>query len=110
VASERILELTDDNFDELIGQATGPVLVDFWASWCAPCKRIAPTLDELAEDMEGQARVAKVNVDDNGDLTNRFGIRSIPTLVLFKQGRVVDQKIGNVPKPELRAMIEKHLG
>jgi thioredoxin 1 len=109
VASDRILVLTDDNFDEEIRQHGEPVLVDFWASWCAPCKQIAPALEELADEMSGKAVVAKVDVDQNGDLTNRFGIRSIPTLVLFKAGRVVDQVIGAVPKDQLRTMMEKHL-
>ena len=110
MASDQIVELTDDNFDQQIQRSNGPVLVDFWASWCPPCRTIAPSLEQLAEEMAGQARVAKINVDENGDLANRFGIRSIPTLMVFKDGRVVDQVIGAVPKEQLRLLIEKHLG
>jgi thioredoxin 1 len=83
--------------------------VDFWASWCAPCKLIAPVLDELAEELTGRALIGKVNVEANGDLTNRFGVSSIPTLILFKDGRVVDQLIGAAPKDQIRRMVLKHL-
>jgi thioredoxin 1 len=109
VASERILDLNEDNFDEQINRETQPILVDFWASWCQPCKAVAPTLAQIAEEMSGQAVVAKVNVDDNGDLANRFGIRSIPTLVVFKGGKVVDQMIGAAPKDHIVRLIHKHL-
>ena len=109
MASEHILDLTDDNFDESIKQLHGPVLVDFWAAWCGPCKMIAPSLEQIAEEMAGTANVAKVNVDENGDIANRFGIRSIPTLVVFKDGRIVDQMIGAAPKEQIRGLIEKHL-
>lgn len=108
MATNRILVLNEDNFDVEITKAEGPVLVDFWAAWCGPCKTIAPTLEQLAEEMHGQAHVAKVNVDDNGDLANRFGIRSIPTLVVFKDGKVVDQMIGAGPKEQIRRLVEKH--
>jgi thioredoxin 1 len=84
-------------------------MVDFWAAWCGPCKMIAPYLDQLAGEVEGKATVAKVNVDENGDLSARFGIRSIPTLVLFKDGRVVDQVIGARTKDELRTLLQKHI-
>jgi thioredoxin 1 len=109
VASEKILILNEDNFDDEINQKAGPILVDFWAAWCAPCKIIAPSLEELAEEMAGRAHVAKVDVDSNGDLANRFGIMSIPTLVVFKDGRVVDQLIGAAPKPQIQQLLEKHL-
>jgi thioredoxin 1 len=109
VTSENIITFNEDNFDDLVQQKSGPILVDFWASWCAPCKTVAPALDELADEMAGQAHVGKVNVDDNGDLANRFGIRSIPTLVVFKNGKVVDQLIGAAPKAHIRRLIEKHL-
>ena len=92
VASERLLVLNEDNFDDQITKAEGPVLVDFWAAWCGPCKTIAPTLEQLADEMAGQAHVAKVNVDENGDLANRFGIRSFPLFVCSRtQG--VDQRL-----------------
>jgi thioredoxin 1 len=108
VTSENIITFNEDNFDELVKQKEGPILVDFWASWCAPCKTVAPVLDELADELAGQAHVGKVNVDDNGDLANRFGIRSIPTLVVFKDGKVVDQLIGAAPKDDIRRLISKH--
>ncbi len=106
---ETILTLNEDNFDEQVTQADGPILVDFWASWCGPCKVIAPGLEELAEELKGQAHVAKIDVDQNGDLANRFGIRSIPTLMVFKEGKVVDQLIGAAPKEQIRRMLEKHV-
>lgn len=109
MVSEHIITFNEENFDEEINQTPVPILVDFWASWCAPCRLVAPVLEQLAEEMAGRARVGKVNVDDNGDLANRFGIRSIPTLVVFKQGKVVDQLIGAAPKEQIRKMIEKHL-
>lgn len=109
MASERIIELNEDNFDEEIKGKAEPILVDFWAAWCGPCKIVAPFLDELSDEMAGVAHVAKVNVDENGDLANRFGIRSIPTLVVFKQGKMVDQVVGAAPKEQLRRMIEKHV-
>jgi thioredoxin 1 len=109
MASDQILTLTDDNFDEQIKKVNGPVLVDFWAAWCGPCKMIAPSLEQLAGEMAGRATVAKVNVDENGDVANRFGIRSIPTLMIFKDGRVVEQMIGALPKEQIRRMVEKHL-
>jgi len=109
MASPEIVHLTDDSFDETIKNAHGPVLVDFWAAWCGPCKIIAPYLDQIAGEVAGQATVAKVNVDENGDLSARFGIRSIPTLVVFKDGRVVDQQIGALPKEQIRSLLQKHI-
>jgi thioredoxin 1 len=109
VAGDTILTLTEDDFDDQIASSTTPVLVDFWAAWCPPCKAIAPSLEEIAVEMGQRARVAKVNVDVNGDLANRFGIRSIPTLMVFKRGRVVDQMIGAAPKDQIKRMVEKHL-
>lgn len=103
-----VLELTDTNFDEQIQANHGPILVDFWASWCGPCKKIAPALNELARELYGSARVAKVNVDENEDLASRFCVRSIPMLVVFKDGRIVDQMIGAVPKDEIRRLLQKH--
>jgi thioredoxin 1 len=104
-----ILHLTEDTFDETIKNAKGPVLVDFWAAWCGPCKTIAPYLDQIAGEMEGQATVAKVNVDENGDLSARFGVRSIPTLLVFKDGRVVDQTVGALPKELIKSFVAKHV-
>jgi thioredoxin 1 len=108
--NDPIVHLNDGNFDEEIKKFQGPVLVDFWAAWCGPCKAIAPSLEQLASEMTGRAVVAKVNVDESGDVSNRFGIRSIPTLMVFKEGRVVDQMVGAAPKEHIRRLIEKHLG
>jgi thioredoxin 1 len=108
VGSERILALDEDNFDDEIQKQQQPILVDFWAAWCPPCKTVAPALDELAEELADRVQVAKVNVDENGELANRFGIRSIPTLVVFKAGRIVDQLVGAAPKDRIREMLLRH--
>lgn len=110
MAGDEILTLTDDTFDDQIQKIGQPVLVDFWADWCGPCKLLAPSLQQISVEMAGQVRIAKVNVDENGDLGNRFGIRSIPTLMVFKGGRVVDQIVGNVPKEQIRRLLQKHVG
>ena len=109
MSSPQVVHLTDDTFDETIKNATGPVLVDFWAAWCGPCKVIAPYLDQLASEMSGVATIAKVNVDENGDLSARFGIRNIPTLLVFRDGRLVDQTIGAMPKETLRSLLQRHI-
>jgi thioredoxin 1 len=109
VKSEIVLHLNEDDFDEEIRRLQGPVLVDFWASWCTPCKAIASALEQVALEMSGRAHVAKVDVDANGDLAVRFGVRSVPTLIVFKQGLVVDQMIGAAPKAEIRQLLGKHL-
>jgi len=109
MSNPQVVHLTDDTFDETIKNAKGPVLVDFWASWCGPCKVIGPLLDQLAGELSGQATIAKVNVDENGDLSARFGIRSIPTLLVFRDGRLVDQTVGALPKEHLRDLVQKHL-
>ena len=109
VSEHGILTLTEENFDEQLARAEDPILVDFWASWCGPCRVIGPWLEELAEELAGQVHFAKINVEDNGELANRFGISSIPTLILFKKGKVVDQMIGAVPKEQIRRMVQKYL-
>jgi|SRR4051812_20499321 len=104
----KAIEITDANFDEII--KTGqPVLVDFWAEWCGPCKMIGPVVEELAGDFEGKAVIGKINVDDNPGISARFGIRSIPTLLVFKNGEIVDKQIGAVPKTALADKIKAQL-
>jgi len=102
-------ELTDANFGKSVIQSTVPVLVDFWAEWCGPCRMIAPTVEELASDYDGKVTVGKVNVDDNPAIAGQFGVRSIPTLLLFKGGEVVESVVGVADKQRLQSIIEKHL-
>ena len=98
------LEITDANFQEVVLNSDKPVLVDFWATWCGPCRTISPMIDELATELEGKAVVGKVNVDDNSEIPQNYGIRNIPTLLVFKNGELVDKMVGVVPKGQ---MIEK---
>lgn len=106
MASEKVVNLGLDNFEEEVENSTLPVLVDFWAAWCGPCKMIAPIIDQLADEFDGKVKVAKLNVDDNRELAARFKVMSIPTILLFKDGEVVNQLIGARPKSELVKMIE----
>jgi thioredoxin 1 len=108
MASDKIQTLTDGNFEQAIsgGQL---VLVDFWAEWCGPCRRLAPTVDELATDYDGRLVVGKMNVDENPDVPGRFAIRGIPTLLLFKGGQVVEQVVGLADKAALKKVIDKHV-
>lgn len=101
----KTLVLTDATFNETIN-SDKPVLVDFWAEWCGPCKMIGPLVEELAGDYEGKAVVAKLNVDENPETTARFGVRSIPTLLVFKNGQIVDKQIGAVPKSILAQKLQ----
>jgi thioredoxin 1 len=96
----KAIEITDANFDEIINSGK-PVLVDFWAEWCGPCKMIGPVVEELAGDYDGKAVIGKLNVDENPQAAARFGVRSIPTLLVFKGGQVVDKQVGAVPKSVL---------
>ncbi len=107
--SDKIATLTDATFDELVGSSTVPVLVDFWAEWCGPCKMIAPILEEIAEEQAGKLTIAKLNIDENLDVTRRFEVMSIPTLVLFKDGQPVQRLIGAKPKGQLLQEISAHL-
>ena len=107
--SDSVRSVTSEEFGREALGADGLVLVDFWAAWCPPCRRLAPTLDALAAAYEGQLTVLKVNVDECPDLSARYGIRSIPTLILFKDGRMVDRSLGALPMEELRRFVDVHL-
>lgn len=109
MASDKVINLDSKNFEEEVMNSDVPVLVDFWASWCGPCKMIAPIIDQLAEDFEGKAKIAKVNVDEEGDLASQFKVMSIPTLILFKDGEIADQTMGARPKGELVKMVQQAL-
>ncbi len=107
--SDKILELNADNFKTTVDAADKPVLVDFWAPWCGPCKAIAPVLEELAREMDGQVRICKVNIDDNGEIASDHNVRAIPTLLLFKNGSVVEQIVGMTNKEDLKSKIAAHV-
>ena len=109
MASENVHTFTDDNFEKEVLQSEIPVLVDFWATWCAPCKAIAPLIDTVAAEYEGRIKVGKVNVDDNPATPGKYGVRGIPTVILLKDGKVVDQVVGAIPKAQLEALIKKAL-
>lgn len=109
MASENVQTFTDDNFEKEVLQSDIPVLVDFWATWCAPCKAIAPLIDSVAAEYEGRVKVGKVNVDDNPATPGKYGVRGIPTVILLKDGKVVDQVVGAIPKSQLEALINKAL-
>ena len=107
MASPLIVTLTQDNFEKETLQSTAPVLVDFWAEWCGPCKQIGPVLDELAQEFQGKVKIGKVNVDDHQGLAAQYQIRSIPTLLIFKNGTVSEQMIGAKSKRDLKASLER---
>jgi thioredoxin 1 len=103
------VELTDSNFEDEVIKSEHPVLVDFWAEWCGPCRMIGPVVEEMAGEYEGKAKIGKVNVDNNPEVSVKYGIRSIPALLIFKDGEVVDQIIGAVPKTHLTKQLEAQL-
>jgi len=107
--SEKIVYVTDDSFDAEVLQSDSPVLVDYWADWCGPCKMIAPILDEIAGEYDGKLKVAKLNIDENPATPPKFGIRGIPTLMIFKAGGVEATKVGAVSKSQLTAFIDSNL-
>ena len=107
--SEHIVHVSDDTFESEVLKSGTPVLVDFWAEWCGPCKMIAPTLDEIAKEYSGRLKVAKVNVDQNQGLPPKYGIRGIPTLILFKNGNAEATKVGAVSKSQLTAFIDSNI-
>ncbi len=110
MAAEKVQTFTDANFDQAVLKAASPVLVDFWAEWCGPCLRMAPTVDALAGEYDGKVVVGKLNVDHNPSTPMTYGVRGIPTLMLFKGGQVVEQIVGLVDKTTLKKALDKHAG
>ncbi|MCH8894822.1 MAG: thioredoxin TrxA [Proteobacteria bacterium] len=107
--SEQVIHTSDDNFEADVIKSEVPVLLDFWAEWCAPCKMIAPILTEIAEEYKGRLKIAKLNIDENPSIPPKFGIRGIPTLILFKNGTVEGQKVGALSKSQLTAFLDTNL-
>lgn len=107
--SDKIVHLSDNSFDTDVLKAEGPILVDFWAEWCGPCKMIAPILDEIATEYEGKLTIAKLNIDENPSTAPKFGIRGIPTLLLFKNGAVAATKVGALSKTQLKEFLDANL-
>ncbi|HSM13116.1 MAG TPA: thioredoxin [Thermoanaerobaculia bacterium] len=109
MASEKILTVNQENFQEKVLQSDLPVLIDVWAVWCGPCRVVAPVLEELAEELDGKVKIAKVNVDENQELAMQFRVSSIPTFVLFKGGQAVDATRGAMPKAAFKQFLESHI-
>jgi len=109
VAEHSTVNFTDATFDTDVLKAEVPVLVDFWAEWCGPCRMMGPTVEQVAKDYAGKVKVGKLDVDSNQQTASRYGIRGIPTLLLFKGGQIVEQKVGAIGKPEFQKMLDKHI-
>ncbi len=107
--SKNILTLTSTNFEDEVKKPDGPILVDFWAEWCGPCRMVAPVLEKLSEEYDGRLRIGKVNVDEQSGLASKYGVQSIPTLLIFKGGRVVEQFIGATTRDVLAKLVDKHV-
>ena len=108
-ASDKVQDVTDQSFETDVLQSSDPVLVDFWAAWCAPCRMLSPTIDQIAQDFAGRAKVVKLNVDDNRETSAKYGIRGIPTLLLFKNGELRDQVVGATSRENIARLIENQL-
>ena len=104
-----VIQVSDSSFEENVLKAKSPVVVDFWAEWCGPCKQIAPALEEMARELEGRVTVAKVNIDENPETPSKYGVRGIPTLMLFKDGQLTSTKVGAMPKGQLMDWVESEL-
>jgi len=109
MASDKIANVTDASFEAEVLKSTQPVLIDFWATWCGPCRAIAPVVEQLAGEYEGKVKVVKVNIDENPKTPTTYDVRSIPTLLMFKDGKVVGQIVGAVPKPKIEELVKKAL-
>ena len=109
MSSDLIKHVTDETFEAEVLKAAGPVLVDYWAEWCGPCKMIAPVIDQLSVELQGKMKVVKINVDESPQLAGQFNVMSIPTLLIFKEGKPVDQIVGAMPKDKLLAKLNPHL-
>ena len=110
MASDKTIEITDSNFDSEVLQSDKPVLVDFWAEWCMPCRMLAPTIDELADEYEGKVKVGKLDTDANRDVSMKYGISAIPTIILFKNGEVEKKFVGMTPKSEFASALDEAAG
>jgi len=107
--AEKIVHITDDTFESEVLQSQTPVLVDYWAGWCGPCRMVAPVLDEIADEMDGKVRIAKLNVDENQQTAYKFQVQSIPTFILFKGGQMADRMLGAMPKAAFESFINRNL-
>ena len=109
MTSDKVITLTKENFDSEVLNSEIPVMVDFWAQWCGPCRAVAPIIDEIAEEYDGKIRVGKLNVDEEGEIAARFRIMSIPTILLFKDGKVVEKIVGSRPKSDFTSILERNI-